>query len=126
MTDPDPRPRPPEKPLPGDCCKSGCEACVFTVYEEEMEDYAQRLEDWHQRIRMRRPTIAIGSRRKGAAAQRRLPPCASDVEEIFRRRSALLPHTWAQNGGMRCAPPAPRVLRRDDEKPTRTAGFIRT
>jgi len=35
--------------LPGDCCESGCEACVFTVYEEEMEDYAQRLEDWHQR-----------------------------------------------------------------------------
>ncbi|HET7162935.1 MAG TPA: oxidoreductase-like domain-containing protein [Rhodanobacteraceae bacterium] len=49
MNDPDPKPRPPEKPLPGDCCESGCEACVFTVYEEEMEDYAQRLEDWHQR-----------------------------------------------------------------------------
>jgi len=49
MNDPDPKPRPPEKPLPGDCCDGGCESCVFTVYAEEMEAYAQRLANWRQR-----------------------------------------------------------------------------
>lgn len=49
MNEPDPKPRPPEKPLPGDCCDSGCDSCVFTVYAEELEAYAQRLADWRQR-----------------------------------------------------------------------------
>ncbi|HET9819121.1 MAG TPA: oxidoreductase-like domain-containing protein [Rhodanobacteraceae bacterium] len=48
-TDPDPKPRPPEKPLPGDCCESGCDACVYTVYSEELDEYAQRLEAWRKR-----------------------------------------------------------------------------
>ena len=30
---------PPEKPLPGDCCGSGCVRCVWDVYYEELEDY---------------------------------------------------------------------------------------
>ncbi|TAN07990.1 MAG: oxidoreductase-like protein [Rhodanobacteraceae bacterium] len=49
MNDPDPKPLPPEKPLPGDCCESGCDACVFTVYAEQMEEYAQRLAAWRER-----------------------------------------------------------------------------
>lgn len=49
MNDPDPRPRPPEKPLPGDCCDSGCESCVFTVYSEELEAYEKELAAWKQR-----------------------------------------------------------------------------
>ncbi|PSS36527.1 UPF0651 protein like [Actinidia chinensis var. chinensis] len=32
-------PPPPEKPLPGDCCGSGCVRCVWDVYYEELEDY---------------------------------------------------------------------------------------
>ncbi|GFY80320.1 hypothetical protein Acr_01g0001290 [Actinidia rufa] len=32
-------PPPPEKPLPGDCCGSGCIRCVWDVYYEELEDY---------------------------------------------------------------------------------------
>ncbi|KAJ7968481.1 UPF0651 protein, mitochondrial [Quillaja saponaria] len=32
-------PQPPEKPLPGDCCGSGCVRCVWDVYYEELEDY---------------------------------------------------------------------------------------
>ncbi|KAL6518473.1 hypothetical protein OROGR_018975 [Orobanche gracilis] len=32
-------PPPPEKPLPGDCCGSGCVRCVWDVYYEELEEY---------------------------------------------------------------------------------------
>lgn len=32
-------PSPPEKPLPGDCCGSGCVRCVWDVYYEELEEY---------------------------------------------------------------------------------------
>ncbi|KAL6576095.1 hypothetical protein OROHE_000566 [Orobanche hederae] len=34
-----PIPPPPEKPLPGDCCGSGCVRCVWDVYYEELEKY---------------------------------------------------------------------------------------
>ena len=30
---------PPEKPLSGDCCGSGCVRCVWDVYYEELEAY---------------------------------------------------------------------------------------
>ncbi|KAG9441773.1 hypothetical protein H6P81_017627 [Aristolochia fimbriata] len=33
---------PPEKPLPGDCCGSGCVRCVWDVYYEELEEYNNR------------------------------------------------------------------------------------
>jgi hypothetical protein len=29
----------PEKPLPGDCCGSGCSICVYEIYYEQMEKY---------------------------------------------------------------------------------------
>ncbi|CAA3029138.1 Hypothetical predicted protein [Olea europaea subsp. europaea] len=32
-------PPPPEKPLPGDCCGSGCVRCVWDVYYEELDEY---------------------------------------------------------------------------------------
>ncbi|KAG8383392.1 hypothetical protein BUALT_Bualt04G0007700 [Buddleja alternifolia] len=32
-------PPPPEKPLPGDCCGSGCVSCVWDLYYEELEEY---------------------------------------------------------------------------------------
>ncbi|KAK4346894.1 hypothetical protein RND71_033233 [Anisodus tanguticus] len=34
-------PPPPEKPLPGDCCGSGCVRCVWDMYYEELEEYNQ-------------------------------------------------------------------------------------
>lgn len=34
-----PIPPPPEKPLPGDCCGSGCVRCVWDIYYEEVEEY---------------------------------------------------------------------------------------
>jgi hypothetical protein len=49
MNEPDPKPRPPEKPLPADCCESGCDSCVFTVYAEELEEYARHLAAWRLR-----------------------------------------------------------------------------
>ncbi|KQJ91163.1 uncharacterized protein LOC100823317 [Brachypodium distachyon] len=36
-------PEPPEKPLPGDCCGSGCVRCVWDVYYEDLEDYQKAL-----------------------------------------------------------------------------------
>ncbi|HLU13760.1 MAG TPA: oxidoreductase-like domain-containing protein [Arenimonas sp.] len=45
----DPRPREPEKPLPGDCCDGGCDRCVYDIYAEEMEHYRQQLAQWRAR-----------------------------------------------------------------------------
>ncbi|CAL9073885.1 unnamed protein product [Musa textilis] len=40
---PEAEPSPPEKPLPGDCCGSGCVRCVWDIYYEELEAYNQML-----------------------------------------------------------------------------------
>ncbi|CAN6167758.1 unnamed protein product [Urochloa humidicola] len=32
-----PLPEPPEKPLPGDCCGSGCVRCVWDIYFDELD-----------------------------------------------------------------------------------------
>lgn len=47
--DPDPRPQPPERPLPSDCCDSGCPVCVHDLYAEEVRAYAKALAAWEQR-----------------------------------------------------------------------------
>lgn len=47
--DPDPRPQPPERPLPSDCCDSGCPVCVHDLYAEEVRAYALALAAWKQR-----------------------------------------------------------------------------
>lgn len=47
--DPDPRPQPPERPLPSDCCDSGCPVCVHDLYAEELEAYAKALAAWKLR-----------------------------------------------------------------------------
>lgn len=33
---------PPERPLPGDCCGSGCDPCVWDTYNDELRDYLAR------------------------------------------------------------------------------------
>jgi hypothetical protein len=47
--DPDPRPQAPERPLPSDCCDSGCPVCVHDLYAEELRAYAQALGGWQKR-----------------------------------------------------------------------------
>lgn len=44
--DPDPRPQAPERPLPSDCCDSGCAVCVHDLYAEELNAYRQALAAW--------------------------------------------------------------------------------
>lgn len=48
-TSPDPPPVPPEKPLPTDCCGSGCSTCVLDSYQEELDAYEARLAAWRAR-----------------------------------------------------------------------------
>ncbi|MGB6056377.1 MAG: oxidoreductase-like domain-containing protein [Burkholderiaceae bacterium] len=32
-----------------DCCGSGCNPCIFDVYEDALERYRQQLAAWQQR-----------------------------------------------------------------------------
>jgi predicted Abi (CAAX) family protease len=43
-----PKPKPPQKPAPEDCCNSDCCPCVFELYENELADYLNALELWHK------------------------------------------------------------------------------
>jgi hypothetical protein len=45
----DPRPAPPARPSPDDCCRSGCDPCVFDLYNEAMERYEAALAEWERR-----------------------------------------------------------------------------
>ena len=45
----DPRPLPPEPPLPGDCCDSGCDPCVHDSYSEALQHYREQLAQWRMR-----------------------------------------------------------------------------
>ena len=45
----DPRPQPPEAPLPSDCCDSGCPICVFDSYSDELQAYREALAAWRRR-----------------------------------------------------------------------------
>ena len=45
----DPRPTPPEQPLPSECCDSGCSPSVWDLYSEELAHYRQELADWQAR-----------------------------------------------------------------------------
>lgn len=41
-----PRPQPPEKPSPDDCCRGGCDPCVFDLYAEALHRYRDELARW--------------------------------------------------------------------------------
>lgn len=46
---PDPRPVPPREPALNECCKGGCEPCVFDRYYEARERHHDALQDWFRR-----------------------------------------------------------------------------
>jgi hypothetical protein len=45
----DPRPLPPREPDLEECCKSGCEPCVFDRYYDAHERYQKALAAWLER-----------------------------------------------------------------------------
>ena len=61
MSLPDPKPVPPEKPLPSDCCGDGCAMCVNDVYEQQLEDYEAALAAWQARNPDQAPRSTTGS-----------------------------------------------------------------
>lgn len=44
----DPPPSPPTRPSSDDCCRSGCDPCVFDLYDEAVERYRADLQVWQQ------------------------------------------------------------------------------
>jgi hypothetical protein len=51
--DDDPRPQPPVRPGDEDCCKGGCDRCVFDLYEDALERYEFELKAWEERRKAR-------------------------------------------------------------------------
>jgi hypothetical protein len=47
--DNDPRPVPPTRPSPEDCCKGSCDPCIFDVYEDALDRYRSDLQRWEER-----------------------------------------------------------------------------
>ncbi|WCM22718.1 oxidoreductase-like domain-containing protein [Paraburkholderia bryophila] len=45
----DPQPVPPVQPDLDDCCHSGCNPCVFDLYDEALERYQAALAQWRER-----------------------------------------------------------------------------
>jgi hypothetical protein len=45
----DPRPQPPERPDDNACCQSGCDPCIFDLYNDEVTRYRADLKVWEQR-----------------------------------------------------------------------------
>ena len=45
----DPRPQPPEPPLPSDCCDSGCDPCIHDLHGDAMARYRKALAEWQAR-----------------------------------------------------------------------------
>ena len=46
---PDPRPTPPEQLDDSECCRSGCDPCIFDLYQGEVEVYRKKLKEWEAR-----------------------------------------------------------------------------
>jgi hypothetical protein len=49
IPDDDPPPIAPVAPTMRDCCRGGCDPCVFQVYEEELARHEAKLNEWRLR-----------------------------------------------------------------------------
>jgi hypothetical protein len=47
--DDDPPPEPPKPPTSDDCCHSGCDPCVFDLYDAALERYRVARAAWEAR-----------------------------------------------------------------------------
>ncbi len=56
----DPRPTPPEAPLPNECCESGCPLCVHDLHADAMARYRLELAAWEARQARRGPDNGDG------------------------------------------------------------------
>jgi hypothetical protein len=45
----DPRPAPPDRPHPDECCQCGCDPCVYDLYYDALERYEAALAAWEAR-----------------------------------------------------------------------------
>ena len=45
----DPMPEPPLEPTDDMCCGSGCEPCVWDLYQEAKLEYQKKLAEWKAR-----------------------------------------------------------------------------
>ena len=45
----DPRPQPPAKVDPGECCGNGCDPCVYDIYNDQFAYYLTALAAWQAR-----------------------------------------------------------------------------
>jgi hypothetical protein len=55
--DNDPRPVPPARPSPEDCCKGSCDRCIFDVYDDALDRYRSDLQAWEQRQAQRKKEV---------------------------------------------------------------------
>ncbi|NLY63681.1 MAG: hypothetical protein GX070_01795 [Alcaligenaceae bacterium] len=46
---PDPKPVPPIRPDNDECCRSGCDPCIFDLYDKAVDRYRKALKEWEKR-----------------------------------------------------------------------------
>ena len=55
--DNDPRPVPPVRPSPDDCCKGSCDPCIFDLYDDALDRYRSDLQAWEERHAQRKKEV---------------------------------------------------------------------
>jgi hypothetical protein len=71
--DDDPRPEPPERPDNNACCQSGCDPCIFDLYDEEVGRWRAAVAAWEAREAARREA-AEAAAREGAESKASAKP----------------------------------------------------
>lgn len=72
--DDDPRPLPPECPDNDDCCHSGCDPCIFDLYDEEFGRYRAALAAWQAREAEREAQAKAPRKQAAKSAESRDKP----------------------------------------------------